>query len=74
MRYALDVDGKTMYTKHYEVRIQCKTKRLAKKVMEALLFSGYNVYLGYDSYHRETKTWDVCYEAQPDEVTAVEDK
>jgi hypothetical protein len=67
--------GKDINIKHYEVRIPCKTKRLSRKVVEALVYSGYSAYLSYDSFNRAVKTWDVCYSAQPDEVTAVmEDK
>lgn len=57
--------------KHYEVRIPCKTKKLAKKVVEALVFSGYSAYISYDTFNGDTATWDVCYSAQLDEVTAV---
>lgn len=66
--------GNNVIIKNYDVRIPCKTKELAKKLVEVLVFSGYEVYLSYDTSHGDTITWDICYNAQPDEVTAVEDK
>jgi hypothetical protein len=59
--------------KHYEVRVQCESKKLAKKMIEVLAFSGYSPYISYDSFHGDTAKWEVCYDAQPDEVTAVKE-
>jgi len=64
---------KDVNIKHYDVRIPCKTKAHANNVILALVWSGYNAYMSCDTFDGSTVTFDVCYNAQPDEVTLVKE-
>lgn len=66
---------KKMDIKHYEVTIPCETREHANNVILALVWSGYSVYVSYDTCNHDSSKFEVCYSAQPSDVTPImEDK